>query len=253
MRYSVLALAVAAGITASPAFAGVTNLITNGDFTDLTNGLGQITDGENVTSAVGWTTTGYNMVMNQAGTSVNTQYGGFTLWDHANGGVSDWSGLTKSGVGNFLAMDADYDTARVSQTVSGLTVGDTYDLTFNYGFAQQRELDGSGFNGATTQNLEVFVGDANAPAWTSATENLANHDFSGWSSETLTFTATASSEVVSFLAAGSPQVPPFTLVSDVSLIESAPELSTWAMMALGFAGLGYAGFRSARRRQGALA
>jgi hypothetical protein len=38
--------------------------------------------------------------------------------------------------------------------------------------------------------------------------------------------------------------PPFALIDSVAL--NAPEPSTWAMMLLGFAGLGYAGFR--RRR-----
>jgi hypothetical protein len=38
-----------------------------------------------------------------------------------------------------------------------------------------------------------------------------------------------------------------------STISSAPEPSTWAMMALGFAGLGYAGFRQGRKTSTAIA
>ena len=37
--------------------------------------------------------------------------------------------------------------------------------------------------------------------------------------------------------------PPFALIDSVAL-NTVPEPSTWAMMLLGFAGLGYAGLRS---------
>ena len=40
--------------------------------------------------------------------------------------------------------------------------------------------------------------------------------------------------------------PPVTIGPDGSIIESAPEASTWAMMGLGFAGLGFAGWRNRR-------
>jgi hypothetical protein len=232
---------------ASPAFASV-NLITDGDFTELTDGPGQITASAHITTAVGWTTHGYNMVMNVANTAVPTQYGVFTLWDMANGGASTWNGLAANGpIGNFLAMDGDYRTARVSQTVTGLTVGHEYFLDFEYGFAQERTLDGGRYNGATKQALDVFVGNAHTPVWTSPTVDLPSHGFAGWTPGTVRFTADSSSEVVSFLASGSPKVPPFALVGDVSMT-AVPEPATWAMMMLGFAGLGVAGFRSTRRK-----
>ena len=41
--------------------------------------------------------------------------------------------------------------------------------------------------------------------------------------------------------------PPFSLLDSVSLSSSVPEASTWTMMLAGFAGLGFAGFRSRRR------
>jgi hypothetical protein len=41
--------------------------------------------------------------------------------------------------------------------------------------------------------------------------------------------------------------PPFSLLDGVSLTGSAPEPSTWAMMFIGFAGLGFAGLRNRRR------
>jgi hypothetical protein len=71
--------------------------------------------------------------------------------------------------------------------------------------------------------------------------------FSGWMLETLDFTATQTSETLSFLAVGAPaaNLPPFALLDDVSLT-AVPEPSTWAMMLVGFCGLGYAAYR--RRR-----
>jgi hypothetical protein len=78
------------------------------------------------------------------------------------------------------------------------------------------------------------------------------HGFPGWSTYSTTFVAGATTETLSFLAAGSKEVPPFALVSDVS-VTGVPERSTWAMMLAGFGGLGYAGFRSSRRKAAATA
>jgi hypothetical protein len=65
-----------------------------------------------------------------------------------------------------------------------------------------------------------------------------------------------SSETLSFLAFGTPAHgmvgsitgPPFVLLDGGVMASEVPELSIWGMMALGFAGLAYAGFRSNRRK-----
>ena len=243
MRNSHLALAIAAGLAASPVSA-TTNLVTNGDFTILTNGPGQISEGFSTTIATGWTAAGYNAVLAVADQAVNTVYGtaNLAMWDKANGGNNNWNGLAARGTGNILAIDGDFGTqTQVSQTVSGLTIGKTYTLNFDYAFAQQY-----GYNGATIQHLTAEMG---STAWTSADFELANHGFSGWKGKSLEFTADSASEVLSFLAYGNVPVPPFSLVSNVS-IAAVPELSTWALMLAGFAGLAYAG--RARRRAAAL-
>ena len=70
---------------------------------------------------------------------------------------------------------------------------------------------------------------------------------SGWSLEAFDFIATAASEVLSFLAVGSPaaNLPPFALLDGVSLT-AVPEPSALAMMLAGFGGLGFVAHR--RRR-----
>jgi hypothetical protein len=107
-------------------------------------------------------------------------------------------------------------------------------LTFNYAFSQQ-----TNFYGDTIQSLAVGIG---STSWDSGNVTLPSQGFSGWTSGGTSFTATSTSEVLSFLATGNLQVPPFALVSDVS-ITGVPELSTWAMMLAGFAGLGFVGYR----------
>jgi hypothetical protein len=256
MRSSIIALAVATGITASPAFAA--NLITNGDFTNVTNGLGQITtDGgqglnTNITSAVGWITSGYNMVLSVADQSVNTQYGtgNLGLWDNANAG-NGWNG--KAPTGNMLALDGDYYTSPVSQTISGMTAGQKYTVNFNYAFAQQ-----SGFYGATVQSLTVNIG--NGDIWhtfatvTTPDYNLPSQGFSGWAKDSLTFTAASSTQVLSFLGHGNLPVPPFALVSNVSMVAVPnPEAGAGLFMLAVFGGLAFTRRFSARGKAAATA
>ena len=66
--------------------------------------------------------------------------------------------------------------------------------------------------------------------------------------EQLLVLAAASCQLLSFLAVGTPanNLPPFALLDGVSLT-GAPEPSTWAMMLVGFGGLGYAALRRRRK------
>jgi hypothetical protein len=219
--------------------AQATQFVTNGNFASLTNGLGLIGHG-GTTTATGWTTTGYNIVFNNATTSLNS----VALWDASNGGSNSWTGTAPGGV-NFVAMDGDYgtNTAPITQTITGLTVGNTYTLSFEYAFAQQK-----GYGGATSQNISASFG--GTTIFTSSPNYaLPSYGFSGWSTETLNVTATNSSEVLSFLAYGNLPVPPFALLTGVSLTGAVPEPATWAMMIVGLGAMGVA----ARRRRRMLA
>jgi hypothetical protein len=226
---------------AATSAGAATNLVQNGTFSATSNGLGELVNpasGGGVTTLTDWSSAGYNMVMSVADQAVSTQFGAndFSLWDTNNGGTSSWTGTAPGGL-NFVALDGDFDTGALSQTVSGLTAGDVYHVTFSYAFAQQ-----DGFTGDVSENLTMSIG---SDSWTSTPDYaLSSEGFSGWSTEQFTFTASSGSELLSFLAYGNTPVPPFALLSNVS-IEAVPEPGVWAMLLVGVAGLG----ATARRRR----
>jgi hypothetical protein len=256
---SAFALTLAAGLTAGPAFA-VTNLVQNGDFSTYTitangnaNG-GMVNYGANVANwSVPTPGTSYSFLFTSvsgaqlgapstSGNPSGQGVDGLALWGPSNGSNN---GLTASPTGGaFIGQDGSYQAGALSQTISGLTPGQTYQLSFYWAAAQQE-----GFSGGNTQWWQVSLG-----GQSESTQHLTitSEGFNGWDLATMTFTASSASELLSFLAMSNAtsSLPPFTLLDDVQL-NQVPEPSTWAMMLLGFVGLGYASFRSQRRRAAA--
>ena len=75
--------------------------------------------------------------------------------------------------------------------------------------------------------------------------------FSGWMQETMTFTATSTSETLSSLAIGTPSgQPPFALLDGVTLSD-VPEPASWGLMVSGLVGL--IGYMRWRRRPSSMA
>ena len=70
--------------------------------------------------------------------------------------------------------------------------------------------------------------------------NDTSHGFTGWQTENLTFTAKSTTEVLSFLAIGTPGgEPPMSLLDGVSVSDNAvPEPSSLALLGTGLAGMG---------------
>ena len=218
--------------------AHAAGLVKNGGFEQNT-GTGQL--GHN-TSATGWNTTGYNFLFDgdtadRAG--ARGFYGYLALWGPSSprGGAANGFKASPTG-GYFLAADGAFGVEPVTQMIDGLVAGRTYTLGFDWAASQQ-----FGYSGSQTEQWKVSLGSE-----THATDVYSNvsHGFSGWKHEQMRFTATGPSELLSFLAVGTPNgVPPFSLLDGVTL--STPEPATWAMMIAGFGMVGAAMRRSSRR------
>jgi hypothetical protein len=232
IKSKLLALSATALLAMNVAHAD--ELIVNGGFEGSTPGH----IGYNV-AVPGWSTTGYNFVYNATGADspgAEGQWGNVSLWGPANGANN---GLTASpNGGSFIANDGGSGIAPITQQVNGLVTGQQYTLSFYWGGAQQYRYDGP-----TTEQWIVSLGNETQ---STAVLNNVEHGFTGWQKESMTFTAGSSSELLSFLAVGTPVgVPPFSLLDGVSMAAAVPEPDTWAMMALGMGTLGFA----ARRRK----
>lgn len=240
MRFlPVLAVVSALSLGAMPAYAK--QLVINGGFETTTAGPGQF---DHQTVATGWSSHGYNFIF-AAGTGDTTgssgESGNLSLWGTHNGG-NDVFANSPTG-GNFVAADGAYEVAPIQQTIAGLKAGEAVTVSFDWAAAQQINYDGD-----TTEQWQVSLGNQ-----TISTAVYANpsHSFSGWMHQSFTFTATGTSEVLSFLAVGTPGgKPPFSLLDGVSETGSVPETATWAMMIVG---LGLVGSSLRFRRRGTVA
>lgn len=246
-------------LLARPTQAGI---VTNGDFTSYTNNSGQAAGGFQIDyngTLTGWTSNtngtayySFLFVQPSGNSSSNTlrsygQYGGLNMWSQATGGGNTWdgNGPTRPGGGtyNYVALDGAFNTGPLSQTLTGLTVGDHYAVSFYYAFAQQQ-----GFDGLTNQNLFVSLG-SQKKAVLAGNYVLANHGFSGWAQAVVTFTATSATQALSFLAYGAEPVPPFALLASVS-VTNVPEPGAIGLMLTGI-GATLAVARRRRARLGA--
>jgi hypothetical protein len=205
-------------------------LVINGGFESTTNGAGQF---DFSTQATGWTSDGYNFIFASGTgdtTGSNGQFGNLSLWGLANGGADFLPASSPNG-GNFVAADGAFDTGAISQTIDGLTAGDSYTVGFWWAGAQQFS-----FTGPTTEQWQVSLG---GETQSTAVVDNASHGLTGWEYQTMNFTADNTSDLLSFLAVGTPDgVPPFVLLDGVSLNANAttPEPGTLLLMLGGLLG-----------------
>jgi len=266
---------------ASAAHADPTNLVQNGTFdsasgTGPTDGLNSVFNRDNgyTNTLTDWTyyasrsrNNGFSAVLTP-GAATTTGFSGdgmtFYLWDSTSpppgGGPGTIPADPPSGANNIWMSDSDPDDqSTLGQTISGLVPGKKYNVTFNYAAAQLRGYNNNQYNGPTNDAWEVNLGgtiggmnpyDNEVQGGTTLDTPelfLASHDFSGWYSATLTFTATAAVENLFFTAISTSQgLPPVALLDDVSLA-AIPEPSTLAMMGIGLAGVGFAAYRRRAR------
>ena len=238
---SLLALCAMAALLAGPrAAVAQANLVTNGNFavTARSGGAQSFQFGtyggysSPTMSLAGWSSPGgYNYVFIPTDTVATGHYGNLSLWSPVSTPSSSANGFTNAGPtgGNFVAADGAFGTEAITQTITGLTVGATYRLSFAWAGAQQ-----SGFTGPTTDFWSASFG---SETYRTPTVSVANKGFSGWMNQTFQYVATSSSQVLSFLATGTPSgVPPFALLTSVSLTQ-VPEPGVLPLMLSGVAGL----------------
>jgi hypothetical protein len=203
------------------------DLVLNGSFESATGVSGQV--GFNAT-VDNWSvpdpTTGQSYTFIFAPGDADTvgamsTYGNLKLYGPGDGAANGLPAASPDG-GNYLAEDGAFQVGAISQTINGLTAGQQYTLSFYYAGAQQ-----AGFNGATTEGFIVSFG---GQTQSTAILNDGDHGFTGWQQETMTFTADGTSDLLSFLAVGTPNgEPPFTLLDGVSLNAATPEVGSWLM------------------------
>ena len=242
----------AAAIAATPARAAG-NLVVNGDFEQFTNPSATPTSSYQLTSPnnaaggtlTGWTNAGYSFIFN-AGTADTTgsyspEYSNtLKLWGPNTGSANGLAAASPTG-GNFLASDGAYQQGALSQTISGLTVGYNYLLSFWWAAGQQ-----SGYTGATTESWGVTFG---SQTYNTSTISNPSEGFAPWRQAVFSFVATSASQTLSFLAAGAPSgTPPLSLLDGVVLM--APEPSSGAVITVGL--LGAACLSRSRRRAAAV-
>lgn len=231
---NILSIAALAAILSAGAVQAAPNLVNDGDFHLDANCCGPYG-----TSDAFWNNVGYDGgTLHGVYNSTNDLFG-YPL-----------SNLTNSPGGKFYYSDAqpNYNSTYIYQTISGLTAGQKYTLTFKDAFGNE-----NGGPVGNTAGWEVNFGGANPAGGsfsfpsdgvtkTTALYTVDPHG-SGWFDEVMTFTATGATDDLAFKPLGS-GFPPFALLTDVSL-SAVPEPAAWTMILLGVGGLG----ALARRRR----
>ncbi len=243
------AIGLAAGLLVTSLSASAQNLVTNGSF-ETTNGItaSSVITNSNLT---GWSIDYTGTFQNAGYKFASVYYSAAEATTLGATGTDDqdpyWimaslNAQDSTDGGHFVAIDGDPGfSAVLSQTISGLIIGNTYTLSFEMAGAQEDDKFGD-----TTDSWRVSFGNQ---VQDSAVISNNTHGFTDWINQSMTFTASSASQVLSFLAVGTPTgLPPVSLLDGVSLVNSTvpavPEPSTWAML---LAGVGALAFVSRKR------
>jgi len=255
----VLVLLVAAAPTAQ---GGIVNFVTNGDFETLAAGntlgsaggyfcksgttcVSNVANWSSIchagSSCGGGGTPDAILFANTGGSAFNGSIG---LWAMGTDGLTSGSKVPNSPTGgNFVAFDGDLGyNASISQTITGLTPGATYVLSFWQGAAQQ-----NGTTGNTTEQWKVTFANQTQ---TSTVMNNVSHGWVPWNQQLMSFTLSAAStgtEVLTFLSQGTPGgEPPVVLLDGISLI-ATPEPATFGLVGLALVAVSLLGRKRAKR------
>jgi len=196
------------------------NLVTNGDFS-LYGGVAPKNDFVYV-QPTDWTGSGlydFGVEVDAPSTADNGSDPGIPVY-------GPFPAHGPSGNNNFIEADGDPSYSfSFSQTISGLTVGQNYDLSFNQAAGQQQ----GNLVGPTTEKWEVSLGSSTQ---FSSLMTTPQGGVFPWEAQTLTYTASSTSEVLSFLAVGTPSgAPPMVFLDGVDMEPSVPEPSALMLLA----------------------
>jgi len=231
-------LAVSALSVSSFASAAKAVNFVNGNFESTTGTVpGEL--GYNGVSVTGWDpVVGLNAVYTPGSadtTGAVTQYPGTIQLYGPGNGYNNGLPATSPVGGKYIALDGTSAAgigagpASISQTVSDLTVGQEYDVSFWWAAGQQ-----FGFTGDTTDQFIVSFG-----GQTQSTDivTVPSTGFHPWEQKTFKFTATDTTQVLKFLANGTPDgIPPFALLDGVTVTATTvPEAPVYigGLVALG--------------------
>jgi hypothetical protein len=144
--------------------------------------------------------------------------------------------------GNYYLGDGDPNfTSALSQTVTGLVVNHTYQISFWQAAGEENCLADDGPPGCpppsgniTGQWKVTFGATTQSSTLMTTPVNTANPGsiLTGWNRQTMNFTAASTSQLLSFLAVGTPSgAPPLVFLDGISVTET-PEPGTSGLFAL---------------------
>jgi hypothetical protein len=206
------------------------NLVTNGSFESTSLNTSGLIQGGDVT---GWSTapSGSNIMTCLIYKGQNSLCGPTFLYPGSTP-ASFWvnPGESPDG-GNAVVGDANpSNSVALTQSISGLTPGTSYTLSFYQASASEYNNGDS-----STEDWQVSLG---SQTENSATMNTSAEGVTPWTLQTLTFTATSATETLSFLAGGTPVGgPPMALLDGVDLEVAVPEPASVALFGLSVLGL----------------
>lgn len=131
--------------------------------------------------------------------------------------------------GNFVFSDGNYHNSPIQQTITGLSPGGVYQLSFWQALAQDTEINVT-IPGPVTGYWQVSLGSFTLNS-SFMSGNGATLTISPWQQQTMVFKATSSTEVLSFLSVGTGD-PPLVFLDGISLAP-VPEPETLALMGVG--------------------
>ena len=191
------------------------------------------------TNLTGWTSAGANALF-LPGTNCSTcpgsyspQYNGYLkLWAADNGGANSWNGKGPAAAGyangmNFIAADPSWQTGALTQTISGLKVGQQYRVSFSWASGQEKN-----YTGVTKEAWTVALGNQ---SFSTLQNTNVSTGFTDWTGTSFLYSATATSMLLSFLASAPSGNPPYALLANINMF-AVPEpssLLTLAACALG--------------------